>query len=193
MPASKRPTIRKLAVYAGAAIFFVIARPTPLLFACGATLAIAGEALRVWACGHLRKNRTVVQSGPYAHVKNPLYLGTFLILMGVVLASSDPVPGSTNRLVVTAFVPFVLGVFFFYYLPHKFRVEGGRLRRLFGEEWTKYDRAVPGFIPSPWPRVSAAGSWSAEAFRANHEIGWVILIPLALAVIGSRLFFHMPW
>ena len=87
----------------------------------------------------------------------------------------------------------MLGVFFFYYLPHKFRVEGGRLRRLFGEEWSKYDRAVPGFIPSPWPRVAAEGRWSAAAFRENHEVGWVIFIPLALAVIGIRLFVHLPW
>lgn len=193
MPASKRPTVRKLAVYAVAAAFFLVAKPQPLLFACGATLAIAGEALRVWACGHLRKNQTVVKSGPYAHVKNPLYLGTFLILIGIVLASSDPAPGSTNRILMTAAFPFVLGVFFFYYLPHKFRVEGGRLRRLFGDEWTAYDRAVPGFIPSPWPRVAAEGQWSAEAFRRNHEIGWMVAIPLALALIAIRFFVEVPW
>jgi protein-S-isoprenylcysteine O-methyltransferase Ste14 len=193
MPASKKPTLRKVAVYLVAAAIFLIARPQPLLFACGATIAIVGEALRVWACGHLRKNQTVVQSGPYAHVKNPLYLGTFLILIGMMLASSDPAPGSTNRLLMTVFVPFVLGVFFFYYLPHKFRVEGGRLRRLFGEEWAKYDRSVPAFIPSPWPRVATEGRWSAASFRANHEVGWMVFIPLALAVIGIRLFVHLPW
>jgi protein-S-isoprenylcysteine O-methyltransferase Ste14 len=193
MPASKKPTLRKLAVYLGGAIFFLIARPQPVLFACGASLAIAGEALRVWACGHLRKNKAVVKSGPYSHVKNPLYLGTFLILVGIVLASSDPAPGSTNRLLMTVFAPFVLGVFFFYYLPHKFRVEGGRLRRKFGDEWSNYDRAVPGFVPSPWPRISVEGRWSATTFWQNHEIGWVIFIPVALAIIASRFFFHFPW
>ena len=176
MPASKKPTLRKLAVYA-----------------CGAALALAGEALRVWACGHLRKNQAVVRSGPYAHVKNPLYLGTFLILVGLVLAASRPEAGSKNRLLLTVLLPFVLGVYIFYYLPHKFRVEGDRLRRVFGGEYDEYARRVPDFIPSPWPRVAAAGSWSAEAFRNNHEVGWAVAIPLVLFVIASRFFFELNW
>ena len=49
MPASKKPTLRKLAVYACGALVFLVARPTPVVFACGAALALAGEALRVWA------------------------------------------------------------------------------------------------------------------------------------------------
>jgi len=193
MPASKKPTLRKLAVYACGALVFLVARPTPVLFACGAALALAGEALRVWACGHLRKNQAVVRSGPYAHVKNPLYLGTFLILVGLVLAASRPEAGSKNRLLLTVLLPFVLGVYIFYYLPHKFRVEGDRLRRVFGAEYDAYARRVPDFIPSPWPRVAAAGSWSAEAFRNNHEVGWAVAIPLALLVIASRFFFELNW
>ena len=80
MSASKTPTTRRVAVYAAAVLVFLLASPTPVLFAVGASLALLGECLRVWACGHLRKNQAVIQSGPYAHVKNPLYLGTFLIL-----------------------------------------------------------------------------------------------------------------
>jgi protein-S-isoprenylcysteine O-methyltransferase Ste14 len=193
MPSSKRPTLRRIAVYAGGVIFFLIARPTRELFIAGAALALAGEVLRVWACGHLRKNQAVVRTGPYAHVKNPLYLGTFLILVGMVLAASRPLPGSANRLLLTVLLPFALGVFFFYYLPHKFRVEGDRLRRRFGSEYEEYQRAVPDFIPSPWPRVSASGRWNAESFRENREMGWVIFVPAALALIATRFFLEPPW
>lgn len=192
MPASKKPTLRKLAVYSAGALVFLLADPMPALFAAGAALALAGEFLRIWACGHLRKNKAVVKSGPYSHVKNPLYLGTFLILTGMVIASINPMPGTKSRVVLTVFLPFALGVFFFYYLPHKFRVESDRLRRRFGAEYDGYDRAVPDFVPSPWPRLREPGSWSGEVFWNNHEIGWAVFVPLALAVIASRFFFHVP-
>jgi hypothetical protein len=111
----------------------------------------------------------------------------------MVLAACHPTPGTASRLLLTVFLPFVLGLFFFYYLPHKFRVEGDRLRRAFGAEYDAYARVVPDFVPSPWPRIQAEGSWSAASFRENRELGWVVGIPAALLLLGSRLFFELPF
>lgn len=192
MPASKKPTLRRVAVYACCAVVFLFATPTPVLFAVGAALAVLGELLRIWACGHLRKNQRVVKTGPYAHVKNPLYLGTCLILLGVVLAASTPDRGSASRYLLLLFLPFALGVFFFYYLPYKFRVEGDRLRRRFGPEWDEYDRRVPDFLPSPFPRVAEPGRWDAGLVVENSEVGMAILILLAFLVLGGRLGAWIP-
>jgi len=193
MPASKKPTLRKMAVYASALLVFLLARPTPLFFAIGASLCVAGELLRLWACGHLRKNQAVIQSGPYAHVKNPLYLGTFLILVGLVFAASHPSPGSPSRYLLIVFLPFALGVFFLYYLPHKFRVEGGRLRRRFGAEWDEYDRRVPDFLPSPLPRVRDATRFDPALVVENSEVGMAVVVLLALLLVAARLVLPMPW
>ena len=192
MPASKKPTLRRIAVYLAAVLVLLSARPTPRFYAIGAGLCLLGELLRIWACGHLRKNQAVIQSGPYAHVKNPLYLGTFLILLGVIFAASDPSVGSFSRYLLIVFLPLVLGVFFFYYLPHKFRVEGGRLRRRFGAAWDEYDRRVPDFIPSPWPRVAVPGSWNGVLVLENSELPTALVVVGALAIIGSRLLVSLP-
>jgi protein-S-isoprenylcysteine O-methyltransferase Ste14 len=195
MPASKKPTLRRVLVYLGCALVFVVASPTKHFFAIGATLCVLGEALRVWACGHLRKNQKVVQSGPYAHVKNPLYLGTCLILFGMVLAASNPgAPGDRGAswYLLVLFLPFALGVFFFYYLPHKFRVEGGRLRRIFGPAWDEYDRKVPDFLPSPWPRVRDPARWDAALVVRNSEVSWVLLVTCALGVLALRMADVLP-
>ncbi|MBL8841860.1 MAG: isoprenylcysteine carboxylmethyltransferase family protein [Planctomycetes bacterium] len=188
MPASKKPTLRRIAVYLAGALVFVLARPTIELYAVGCGLALAGEALRLWACGHLRKNQAVIQSGPYSHVKNPLYLGTFLILVGGIFAASNFDKGGTSRYLLILFLPFALGVFFFYYLPHKFRVEGGRLRRRFGAEWDAYDQKVPDFIPSPWPRLRAPGRFDPALVAHNSEISTALLVLLGLAILGSKFF-----
>lgn len=191
MPASKKPTLRRFAVYATGGIIFVLARPTLPLYLIGCGLAVVGELLRIWAFGHLRKNQAVIQSGPYRHVKNPAYLGTFLIMVGVFFAASEGAPGTPSRYLLIVLLPFALGVFFFYYLPHKFRVEGGRLRRRFGAVWDDYDRRVPDFVPSPWPRVNADGRWDAALVVHNSEVSTALLVLAGLAVLGSK--FLLPW
>ena len=51
-----------------------LARPTLLGFAVGLPLVASGEALRIWAAGHLRKSIDLVTSGPYAYTRgNPGY------------------------------------------------------------------------------------------------------------------------
>jgi len=55
--------------------------------AWGLPLSVLGLLLRGWAAGHLEKNVRLATSGPYAHVRNPLYLGTLLVAAGLVVAS----------------------------------------------------------------------------------------------------------
>src|SRR2546430_702890 len=63
--------------FACAALFLLLAQPRPLTLIIGAIVAVPGLALRTWASGHLRKNQELATSGPYAHTRNPLYLGSF--------------------------------------------------------------------------------------------------------------------
>src|ERR1700735_3234919 len=55
--------------------------------AVGLPESLAGLLLRAWATGHLEKNIRLAESGPYAYVRNPLYLGTLLVAAGLVIAS----------------------------------------------------------------------------------------------------------
>jgi protein-S-isoprenylcysteine O-methyltransferase Ste14 len=190
MAASKKPTIRRLPVYALAVGVILLASPHPVLLALGAGLATLGEALRLWACGHLRKNQAVIQSGPYAHVKNPLYLGTFLILLGAILAASNP--ATSSRYLVILVLPFCLGVFFVYYLPYKFAVEGDRLRRRFGEVWETYDRQVPDFIPRLTPFRHSDVRWDPRLVAENSEVSAAIWVGLLFALLTARAFLDVP-
>jgi protein-S-isoprenylcysteine O-methyltransferase Ste14 len=64
-----------------------LAHPTWASLASGVSLAAGGEAVRLWAAGHLEKGREVTRSGPYRFVGHPLYLGSGVIGAGVALAS----------------------------------------------------------------------------------------------------------
>ena len=66
-----------------------LAQPTARSLAIGTVVAAAGEAVRVWAGGHLEKGREVTTTGPYAFTRHPLYLGSSLIGIGLALASAN--------------------------------------------------------------------------------------------------------
>ncbi|MEW6745928.1 MAG: isoprenylcysteine carboxylmethyltransferase family protein [Planctomycetota bacterium] len=190
MPASKRPTIRRIFVYACIVAVLVLARPVVWLYPVGAFLVVVGEVLRIWACGHLRKNKDVIMSGPYAHVKNPLYLGTFLIMVGFSLCASNP--NDTSRYVLFVGLPFFLAVFFVYYLPYKVRVEGDRLRRRFGDRWEEYDRNVPAFIPRLTAYQADPAPFSATLVAENSEVPTALWVLAGLAVVFLKFFLGFP-
>jgi len=67
----------------------VLSRPTPQTLLLGAAVAVAGEAIRIWAAGHLEKGREVTTSGPYRFTRHPLYLGSTIIGVGLAVASAS--------------------------------------------------------------------------------------------------------
>jgi protein-S-isoprenylcysteine O-methyltransferase Ste14 len=121
------------------ALFILLARPRPLTLAVGGGVALLGLALRAWAAGHIRKNAALAISGPYAHTRNPLYLGSFLLGLGFTIASSRWPLG-------LLFAALFLGI----YLP-VMRVEAATLAEMFGEGYKRYSSSVPLFFPRLTP------------------------------------------
>lgn len=180
--ASQRLTWRKLAVYLAAGVVVACADPRLPTFAVGALLVALALALRIWAFGHLEKNVVMVTTGPYAHSRNPAYLGSFLALLGVALAAGNA--ESRRGQLVWGFA-LLLGIAFFtYYLPRKMRREYPRLRDKFGEQLELHARNVPDF----WPRLTPWRSGDARRFAwrrvfENHEAAWTPIFALLLAAI----------
>ena len=152
------------------------ARPTPGGISAGLLLVAVGQALRIWASGHLVKNVSLTTSGPYRYTRNPLYLGRLLIFAG--LCTIARLPYALHWLLLVA----GCAVFFGYYLPRKERVEPARLLALHGESFHRYHREVPAL----WPRTTPyergdRGRWSASQARANRE-HWMVAGLVAVAL-----------
>lgn len=128
--------------------FAWFARPTLRSIAAGLPVSLLGLALRAWAAGHLEKDRDLTQSGPYAYVRNPLYIGTLLVAAGLVIAAGQ------------AGLALLFGaVFVLVYLP-AIQLEEQHLRDLF-PAFEEYAKRVPALWPTMHPRLSA------QAFRAG--------------------------
>ena len=167
--------VRLIATYSLVGLLVWFARPTPWTVALGFPLVAAGEAVRFWAAGHLRKTVELITSGPYRYTRNPLYLGRLLIFTGLCVMTR--LPWSLNWVVL------VLGwaVFFGYYLPRKERVEPARLREMHGPAYQAYFDAVPALFPALRPY--AAGSregWRTDRMLRNRE-HWMVAGLLAIS------------
>lgn len=85
-------TVARLRVPLGFATFaaaFMLAAPTTTTLAAGAAIAAIGQALRVWAAGHIEKGREVTRSGPYKYLRHPLYAGSLVMGLGFVVAAAS--------------------------------------------------------------------------------------------------------
>jgi protein-S-isoprenylcysteine O-methyltransferase Ste14 len=173
---AKRVTLKTLPVYLALGVLIGMARFAPFWFAGGLVLVVAGEALRVWAAGHLKKTKEVTTTGPYAYVKNPLYLGTFLIMVGFCFMAA-------NFWLLAAGI----GIFLIYYAPFKKKREGDRLREHFGPAWDAYDQAVPDYIPRLTPyEQRGQRQWAAEQFAENSEGPTLVMVVLGVVVLALK-------
>jgi protein-S-isoprenylcysteine O-methyltransferase Ste14 len=75
--------------FACGAVAFWLAAPTPRSLAAGFLVALAGEALRIWAAGHIEKGSEITTSGPYRLVRHPLYLGSSIMGAGFAIAAQS--------------------------------------------------------------------------------------------------------
>lgn len=152
--------IRLRAVWLLIVPFFWFATPSPLLLAIGIGLAALGLSLRAAAAGFIHKDRELTTTGPYAFTRNPLYLGSFFLGLGITLAGGNP-------LFVGLFVAFFAAVY-----TRTIRHETRQLQAAFGEGYTEYARHVPVFVPRLTPYRSAsqaAAGFSSERWKRNRE------------------------
>jgi protein-S-isoprenylcysteine O-methyltransferase Ste14 len=172
--------LRLRAVWLLVVPFVLLARPTPKLLALGALVAALGVALRGWAAGLIRKDRELSTSGPYAHTRNPLYLGSFLIGLGAVLA------GGRWELLL------LFGVFYALVYGAAIRAEARALEERFGDRYVRWARAVPVFFP----RVGAyreataeeAGArFTFERWRRNREYEALLGALAGFAFLTAKL------
>lgn len=162
--------------------FLLLARPTPSLLAAGLVLALAGGALRAWAAGLIRKDEKLAVLGPYAYTRNPLYLGTLLVGLGLALAGG-------RAAFVVAFL-----VFFPVVYGYNMRVEARLLEEQFGDAYRAYARSVPAFLPRLRPyrpagerRPGTDQRFTLERYLGNREYQTALGVAAGFVALAVRL------
>jgi protein-S-isoprenylcysteine O-methyltransferase Ste14 len=148
----------------------VLARPTWSSWYTGFAVALVGEGIRVWAAGHLEKSREVTTSGPYRWMRHPLYVGSTVLALGVVIAAHSHVVGVLAAL--------YLGIT----ITAAIRTEEAFLRRAFGDDYDRYARAEDG---------GAVRRFSLERAVRNKEYRAVLGTVAGFALLALRVMVHL--
>ena len=159
----------RLGLVVGAAAFW-LARPTLDTVAVGAMIAASGEALRIWAAGHLHKSREVTSSGPYRWFGHPLYVGSSIMGVGLAVASAS--------VAVTLLIVIYLGAT----IAAAVKTEEAFLRQQFGDE---YDRYRAGSRAPVERRFSLARVFANGEHRTIAGVVAVVLLLAAKATYNG--------
>lgn len=153
-----------------AALLIIFADPTPHTLALASPIIVLGEAIRIWSSGHIHKNEMLTVTGPYSLTRNPLYLGSFILAAGFVVAMD----------VLWIYLAFIL-FFVSIYLP-TVRWEEDKMRRKFPGEWEEYKEKVPRYFPLFRPKCYIPDRFAWSQVLRNREL-WNASVVLGVYVI----------
>ena len=154
-------------------VFLFFMHPSVHSLCIGGGIALAGALLRLWAAGHIEKGRVLSQGGPYAFTRNPLYLGSFFMALGIIIA------GQGYWLLLP------LGAFFVIFYYPVMRAEEQELFNGYGDKFFEYSRRVPLFFPD-FRGTSYASStflWSRVIRNREHQTILGFAVAIALLVL----------
>ena len=158
---------------------FLTARTTKWSLVIGIVVVALGEALRLWAnsyVGHQKVNQTqrgnekigqLITAGPYAYVRHPLYLGTFLLGLGFCI------------IVENRWLGLLALLFFLVVYQRKMREEDAVILNEWGETFARYRKAVLAWIPTGRRYAERQGKSSWAGIVASKELktlAWVIVV-----------------
>jgi protein-S-isoprenylcysteine O-methyltransferase Ste14 len=152
-----------------AVVVLWLAAPTWRTLAWGLPIAALGEALRIWAAGHLEKSREVTRSGPYRWLRHPLYVGSSVMALGLAIAAGS--------LVVAA----IVAVYMASTITAAILTENAFLRQTFGADYAAWQA---GAAPAVERRFSLERAVRNREYRA---LAGLLLGAALLAYKATRL------
>ncbi len=171
-----------------AVVLAAAGKPSTASIALGIPVALAGEALRCWAVGYSGVTTragyvtapALTTAGPYAYVRNPLYVGNFITALGFTLAFTGEM-SPAQRLLLAALGLGTMVAVYAAIVP----LEEAYLRDTFGEAFDEYVARVPRLVPRTSPATPQAGRYDA-AVLARAETRTFLTFGTMLAVLAFK-------
>jgi protein-S-isoprenylcysteine O-methyltransferase Ste14 len=142
-------------------------------------VSMVGEFIQLWCFASLDKNSTLAFRGPYSLVRNPMYLGRYFIILGMLLLLDS------GRLVVII----VYTVLYWFYMTNRVKREEALLKEVFGQSYADYCAEVRPFLPRLTPCSNGTlAFWDSRLFRNCHGSRNLIATLVVWGLIALLLF-----
>jgi protein-S-isoprenylcysteine O-methyltransferase Ste14 len=144
----------------------------------GFVVSMVGEFVQLWSFASLDKNSDLAIRGPYALVRNPMYLGRYFVLLGFLM------------LLANSWVLLIFTIVYWLYMDTRVEREEALLRPIFGDRYAEYCAKVHRFIPGPPLAGQPVAYWNWTLFRQNNAaknlIGTLVVWAAAAAWLLLR-------
>ena len=121
------------------------------------SISLFGELIQIWSSSSLEKNQVLTARGPYSLVRNPMYLGRFLVILGGII------------LLNSIYVILLYVVIYYFYMINRVKREEAVLGSVFGRDYESYCTKVHRFLPSKkLYRWSSLKYFNWQLLRENH-------------------------
>jgi protein-S-isoprenylcysteine O-methyltransferase Ste14 len=174
-----RKTFLKLRLPLGIVFFILIATQIKQAwFFPGLVVSILGEAFQVWCLTTIKTNKKLTVTGPYMFVRNPMYIGRFLLLFGILMMTGNP------------WIMMAFAVIYYFYMVNRVKREEKVLAELFGQDYEDYCRDVNRYLPG-FKRFdkSLLRSFSAESMRQNNVLTNILAVLTCYIILFLIAFF----
>jgi protein-S-isoprenylcysteine O-methyltransferase Ste14 len=158
-----------------AVLFIIFADPTSSTLVLGLPIIVMGEAIRIWSSGHIHKNEVLTVTGPYSLTRNPLYLGSFILAAGFVVAMD------------VLWMSLVFLLFFVVVYWATIRWEEDKMKRKFPTQWEEYQRRIPRFFPLFHPKCYIPDEFSWSQVMKNREMWNAAAVLAVYAILWCKL------
>lgn len=159
-------------------LFIVMAKPEIIGMLVGIPVGIMGLLIRLWASGYIRKNKELSTEGPYSYTRNPLYLGSFFIGLGVSIMGSCII-----------FILLFLSGFYIVY-SSVIESEEKNLIELFGGSFLDYKSKVPAFFPLLKP-VKISKDFDIKLVVKHEEYNAWLGFAAVIIIVYLKYHFHL--
>ncbi|MBS3757054.1 MAG: isoprenylcysteine carboxylmethyltransferase family protein [Desulfobacterales bacterium] len=152
-------------------LVLLLTQLTPRWFVPGLIVSILGEILQVWCFSTIKTKKRLTRVGPYMLMRNPMYIGRFFLIFGVLMMTGN----------IWILIGFTL--LYYFYMVNRVRREEETLGKIFGEAYEDYCRTVNRYMPS-LKKIEPKNllAVSSESFFQNNA-HWNILLVLFCYII----------
>ena len=141
----------------------------------GFLVSMVGEFIQLWSFASLDKNSDLAIRGPYAMVRNPMYLGRFFIIFGFLM------------LLGSAWLLLAYAIVYWLYMDTRVEREEAHLKPIFGPRYEEYCAKVHRFIPGPPLPGQPVAYWNWTLFRQNNAPANLAGTLLVWAIVAAWL------
>ncbi len=157
------------------AVLFILMLPLveKQWFFPGLIVSAAGELLQLWCFATIKTKKRLTTGGPYMFVRNPMYIGRFFLIFGILMM--------TGSILILA----VYTIVYYFYMTNRVNREEKLLSDLFGRDYENYRHDVGPYLPTFNSRFdpSRLFVFDAQSFAQNHGTGNMTAVGICYVIL----------